>query len=333
MKKFGLAAWLFISLTVSLGMNAHAALNWTSLHNPVLSYPHWSIKDPAMAFQQGTFYVFFSAFYQDHGQIRSHVVEVSTPNFITYSPPLLNFDGGEAGWKGMCSPDVQKLGDVWELSFNSWGDDPKRPDQLFYMTSPDLVHWSSRRPLAENLTAGQSVIDLSVTSTGQRYYAVWRQGLEDYPRTIRLRLASAKSLSGPWQFMGSGYATLNMPSGKENGLIHENYEFVWIDGVLHMLSDDYLGNNEGEYLYTFVNPAQPLTWGKGFELKVPGQSFNRLVRCFAAALYDWRKQDGYFYLLYAGCDEQTTYLGRGWNRLALARSQDLVHWFPAGVQN
>jgi len=31
---------------------------WKSLHNPVLSYPNWSIKDVAMAFDNGTFYLF-----------------------------------------------------------------------------------------------------------------------------------------------------------------------------------------------------------------------------------------------------------------------------------
>lgn len=330
MRKFGIVALLFISLALPQAAGAQEFQGWKQLKNPVLSYPHWSIKDPAMAYDKGVFYVFFSAFYEDHGEIRSHVVEVSTRDFRTYSPPILSFDGEEAGWKGMCSPDVQKLGDIWELSFNSWGDDPRRPNQLFYMTSPDLLHWSARHQFAEKLTTGQSVIDLSVTSTSQGYYAVWRQGLEDYPRDIKLRLASAKSLSGPWQFVGSGVVALHLASGKSNGWIHENYQFIWIDGLLRLLSDDYLNDQESEFLYTLVNPAEPLTWGKGFELQIPEQSFNRKVRCFAAAICDWRKQDGHFYLLYAGCNEQTTYQGRGWNRLALARSKDLVHWLPAG---
>lgn len=330
MRKFWLTTMLVNLLAVPAAACRQPFINWKSLHNPVLSYPHWSIKDAAMAFRQGTFYVFFSAFYQDHGRIRSHVVEVSTRDFKTYSRPLFDFDGKKAGWIGMCSPDVQRLGGIWELSFNSWGDDPKRPDQLFYMTSPDLVHWSPRHPLAANLTASQRAIDLSVTRNGPEYYAIWKQGRN--PRRIRPRLATAKSLNGLWHLVGSGNPSLRMADGKENGLAHENFEFLWINGVMRLLSSDY-PHGHHEYLYTCLNPSHPLEWGKGFKLRIPGQSFNRMVHCDAAALYDWRKYDGYFYLIYAGRNEQKTFLGRGWNRLALARSKDLIHWTPAGAAN
>jgi len=322
--------WLFSVIVLSAAAAKPATIPWNQLRNSVLSYPNWSIKDPAVALQAGEFYVFFSAFYKDHGQIRSHVVEVSTRDFRTFSPPLMNFDGEESGWLGMCTPDVQRVGDVWVLAFNSWGDDPQRPDQLFYVTSRDLVHWSSRLPLAANLTAGQSVIGPSVTCDDHGCYGAWREGLEDYPDKIRIRIAAAAKLNGPWHYVGSGYGSLKMANGRDNGLIHENYQFLRIDGVLHMLSDDYRDNLEGQYLYALLDPSHPLDWGKGFELKVPLQSFNRGIRCQAAALYDWRAQDGYFYLIYAGANEQTSYLGRGWNRLALARSRDLIHWFQAG---
>lgn len=281
-----------------------------------------------MAYRQGTFYVFFSAFYKDHGRVRSHVVEVATHDFKTYSRPIFDFDGEEAGWIGMCSPDVQKLGNKWELSFNSWGDKPGKPDQLFYMTSPDLVHWSPRHPLAPDLTAGRGVIDLSVTKDGSGYYAVWKGGRHEHG--MRTRLAASKHLKGPWHYVGSGYASLRMADGKENGLIHENFEFLRIDGTLHLLSSDYPRGHH-EFLYTLLDPSHPLDWGKGFQLKISAQSFNRFVPCDAAALYDWRKYDGHYYLIYAGRNERATYLHRGWNRLGLARSKDLIHWIPAGA--
>jgi len=69
-----------------------------------------------MTYRDGVFYVFFSAFYDEHGRVRSHVAEVSTKDFKTYSQPILNFDGEDDGWIGMCSPDVQLLGNVYELS-------------------------------------------------------------------------------------------------------------------------------------------------------------------------------------------------------------------------
>lgn len=324
-------------------------IDWANLHNPLLSYPDWSIKDFALAQQDGVFYVFFSAFYEDNGQLRSHVVEVTTRDFKTYSEPVINFDGQEDGFVGMCSPDVQKLGNLWQLSFNSWGgNDEEKPHQLFYMTSPDLIHWSPRQPFASNLTAGHGVDDLTVTRSGNRYYAMWKEAVRPrgLPRReaveksqippwkygLRAQLAEAKSLSGPWSYVGSGYPTLKMADGKENGLIHENFEFIWIDGKLNVVTSAYPGGHDG-YIYTLLDPKHPLEWGKGMKLTVPTESFNQMVLYNAGAIYDWRKQDGYFYLIYGGTNEKTSYGHRGWYRMALARSKDLVHWVPAGSIN
>ena len=327
--KFRWIAFFFLLYSSASARGAQKPfIDWANLHNPVLSYPQWSVKDCALTYRDGVFYVFFSAFYEEHGRVRSHVAEVSTKDFKTYSQPILNFDGEDEGWIGMCSPDVQLLGNVYELSFNSWGDDPEKPDQLFYMTSKDLVHWSARHPLGANLTAGRGVIDASVTQAHGGLYLVWKDGRQQ--KEMRTRLAEAKSLDGPWHFVGSGDASLKMASGAENGLVHENFEFLWIDGKLHMLSSDY-PNGHHEYLYTLLDPSHPLEWGQGFELNIPPEDFNQLVPCDAAAIFDARKYDSYFYLIYAGRNDATTYLHRGWNRLALARSKDLVHWVLAGV--
>lgn len=317
-------------------------IHWSHLHNPVLSYSDWSIKDFAVAQQDNQFYLFFSAFYQDNGQLRSHVVEITTRDFKTFSKPIMNFDGEESGYVGMCSPDVQKIGDIWELSFNSWGDNAKHlQHQLFYMTSPDLIHWSPRHPFAENLTAGEGADDLTVTRIGNQYYAMWKEPVIPHglPRTVaveksqtppwnyglRPRLAVAKNLSGPWSFVGTGYPTLKMADGKENGLIHENFQFVWIDGALHVFSSAYPHGHHA-YLYALLNPANPLDWGSGIEFDIPTEGYNGVVPYDAGAVYDWRKQDGYFYLIYAGHGDKGSYAGRGWNRMSLARSKDLVHW-------
>lgn len=49
------------------------------------------------------------------------------------------------------------------LTFNTWGDSPETPHQLYYMTSPDLFRWSAVKPLAQELTEGQRAIDAAVT--------------------------------------------------------------------------------------------------------------------------------------------------------------------------
>ncbi|MGH9396468.1 MAG: hypothetical protein ACRD18_06410 [Terriglobia bacterium] len=334
MKQLWMAAFLLALCSVCTAAKA-PFINWSALHNPVLAYPNWSIKDAAMATRQGEFYVFFSAFYEDHGQVRSHVVEVKTRDFKTYSKPILDFDGEEDGWIGMCSPDVRKAGPGYELSFNSWGDEEGKPDQLFYMTSPDLVHWSARHPLAANLTAGKRVIDAAVVDTGSGSYLIWKQNTDGHPKP---RVGFSRSLEGPWSFArsgaesgeGSGFATLTMPDGKENGLIHENFTFIRAGGKWRLLSSDY-PHGHHEILYTQLNSKNWLDWGKGLAIHVAPEGFNTLVHADAAAIYNWQKYDGYYYLIYAGRNEAKTYLRRGWNRLALSRSKDLVHWVPAGV--
>lgn len=327
-KKLWFAAPLMALVSVCAAQK-RPFIDWSALRNPVLAYPNWSIKDAAMAYHQGKFYVFFSAFYADHGRVRSHVVEVETQDFRHYSKPILDFDGEESGWIGMCSPDVRRAGAVYALSFNSWGDKPGKPDQLFYMTSPDLIHWSARHPLAPNLTAGQRVIDAALAPVGRGFYLIWKQNT---PRRPRPRIAFAKSLQGPWSFVGSGFAALTMASGKENGMIHENFTFMRAGGRWRLLSADYSPGRQ-EVLYTQLHPNDWLHWGDGLAIHVELESFNRLVRADAAAVYNWQNHDGYYYLIYAGRNDAKTYLRRGWNRLGLERSKDLIHWFPAGSMN
>jgi hypothetical protein len=83
---------LALMLVVSFGKPVTAQkkhfIDWNGLKNPVLSYPNWSVKDTAMVYRNGTFYIFFSSFYPDRGQVRSHVVEVSTPDFKHYPEPF-----------------------------------------------------------------------------------------------------------------------------------------------------------------------------------------------------------------------------------------------------
>jgi hypothetical protein len=45
--------------------------------------------------------------------------------------------------------------------------------------------------------------------------------------------------------------------------------------------------------------------------------------CFRA---DWREYDGHFYMIYCGRTEGKSHLGRGNNKLGLARSKELINW-------
>jgi hypothetical protein len=333
---------LALMLAVTFGRPAMAQkkpfIDWNGFKNPVLSYPNWSVKDTSMAYRNGTFYVFFSAFYPKRGEVRSHVVEVSTPDFKHYSEPILNFDGEEEGWIGMCSPDVQQLHGKYVMTFNSWGDKPGKPNQLFYKTSDDLVHWTPRKTLGLNLTetGNQRVIDAALAQADGGYYLVYKEqtpGIHSRPR-----MAFSTSLDGPFHYLGDGIVALLMKDGKDNGFFHENYEFLHTNGQWYLLTTDYLHNRvshdkydvQAPYLYALEPGLDWLNWTRGYTFDLPQEKFNAESIANAAALYDWRKYDGYYYLIYAGRNEGQTYAKRGWNQIALARSKDLIHWSVPG---
>ena len=324
-----------------LAMSAASAqkapfLDWKNLHNPVLQYPDWSIKDTAMVYRDGTFYVFFSAFYPRTDDTVCHVVEVTTKDFKTFSDPILKFDGKEDGWIGMCSPDVNLMNGQYVMTFNSWGNQPTKPNQLFVMTSPDMVHWSKREKLAANLTEGKKVIDAALAYADGGYYLIYKQGPKG--GTLIPRMAFSKSVVGPYEFVGDGLPKLLRPDGSTETLTHENYQFIHVDTKWYLLTTDYDQQKEGNiidkgeelHLYTLDPKSNWLVWGEGRRLDTPQEAFNTDYKDNAGCLVDWRRYDGYFYLLYAGRTEYNSFAMRGQNRLGLARSKDLIHWSPAG---
>jgi hypothetical protein len=298
-----------------------------------LGYNKWSIKDACCAWREGVWYVFFSAFDQQ----RSHLAAVRTEDWRQFSDFAFCLAGQDEGYVGMCSPDVVRSGDVYVLTFNSWGDKPGRPNQLFYMQSSDLTHWSERRPLAADLTRDARVIDGALAFAGDAWYLIYKQ--EQMPV-----IATAPSIDGPWRPVGDGRPALLMGDGRENGLTHENFQFIHIDGRWRLLCTNYPPHHP--YLYTIGGTGEQmddwLHWEDGYRLEIPGEPFNTVDRDNAAALHDGRQHDGYFYLIYAGKSEERAdeFCGlasrrpwpRGWNKLGLARSRDLVNWHPAGSE-
>jgi hypothetical protein len=320
------AAFVALLATVPAAPSASGRppfVEWGRLRNPVLEYPEWSVKDATVIHRDGVFYLFFSAFYEDRGRVRCHVAEVSTRDFKTYSAPLLNFAGVEEGFVGMCSPDVTGAGGEYVMTFNSWGDKPGAPNQLFYRTSHDLVRWSPRRPLAANLTAGKRAIDAALAFTGDRYYLLWKE-------VQQTRLSVRRKLDGEFTPAGSGAPTFVKADGADASW-HENYQFIKLDGRWRVLAT---GSRHEPFLYRMKGRGAAdgdwLEWVDGYRLNVAAEGFNTDNRANAAALQDWRRHDGHFYLLYAGRTDNKSYAGRGWNRLGLSRSKDLVNWVPAG---
>jgi hypothetical protein len=95
------------------------------------------------------------------------------------------------------------------------------------------------------------------------------------------------------------------------------------------LSSDYPPKTRG-MLYSISGDGSKdedwLEWIDGYELDIPKEDFNSDHVANAPFIADWREHDGYFYCIYAGRSENKSYLGRGDNKIALARSKDLVQW-------
>ncbi len=303
--------------------------DWSRLRNPMLEYPDWSIKDYACAYQDGMFHLFFSAFYEDRGRVRSHVVQVTTPDFREFSEPLMNLDGREDGWIGMCSPDLARIGDVWHLCYNSWGDKEGAPNQLFYRSSCDLRSWSPERPLAANLTKGIRAIDAAVAPWQGRVVLFWKE-------VQTTRCAISDSMDGEFRLIGDGLPKMRMRDGREVPW-NENYQLLFIDGKWRLLvstkTDD---SHMFPVLYTMQGDGSReedwLRWVDGHRIEVAVEEFNTRDRANASAIVlPGRMADGFWYLLYAGNSEGQTFLKRGHNRLGISRSRDLVRWEPAGT--
>jgi len=289
--------------------SAQPSLDWNSLKNPVYSRQGWSIKDSCMAEKDGEFFLFFSAFNFDRGQYRCYVSGVKTQDFKTFSEPFFIWTGEEGGWKGMCSPNISQISDTWYLTYNSWGDDKSKPNQLFYAASKDLEHWKKDQPLAAEVTAGKRSIDAAIAFANNRYYLVYKE----YQTP---RMAVSKALEHGWKNLGT------VP-----GAWFENAEFINIDGHWQMLITD-RGHlpclrkirNDGAKDEDWSNP------GEFVRLEIPLQKFNTVERANCAFLLDRRSVDGFFYLLYSGRNQGLGHEGDKYFKLGMARSSDLKTW-------
>jgi hypothetical protein len=219
------------------------------------------------------------------------------------------------------------------------------------------------------LTSDVRAIDAALAHENGNWYLAWKHDKTSC-------FAVSKSLSCGWEFIGEGAGSLD--SGNDidvdgNAVNHENCQFLPIDGIWHLLSTDYSPHHP--WLYRMKGDSRDVAawaaWHQGRRLMIPSQRFNSIpcdhpavtnkeielgvYPCWdndqavhivdgldnAAFVADWRDYDGYFYMIYAGKNEEghnrfrATATGGGWprglNRLGLARSADLKTWIPAGM--
>jgi len=330
MKLVNLILFLIFS-TLAFGQNSF--IPWEKLSNPVYEKEDWSVKDASMIYHEDSqeFYLFFSAFFYVGDRVNSHVVSVKTKDWINFSEPLFIWDGDHLGYHGVCSPEIHLFDGKYVLTYNGWGDKEGKLNQLYYAVSYDLQTWEKDIPLARDVTEGYRAIDAEIAKHKESYYLFYKESRPfGHLRRVDLtRVAYANDLEGPWQFVYSGYVKYNTVDTAHANLIHENFRLIEIDGTWHLLTSGYFPHEP--YLFTIGGDANDKGWwgvwndGKMLEIP-PKEGFNTAHKANASHLKDWRKYDGYFYLLFAGNTENETFWTRGHNKLGLARSKDLIHW-------
>jgi hypothetical protein len=308
----------FLSTTLA------AAIPWRHVRNPMLSYPQWSIKDATLVAMGGEYFLFFDAAYEDRGRLRFHVCEVRSVDLQTFSEPLLVIDGAGDGWIGMASPEIHHDGERYLLTYNSWGDAPGRPNQFFVRSSTDPVHWGAERPLAANLTNGARAIDAAVAVDHGRHFLMFKQAQTT-------RLAVSERLDGGYRWVGDGLP--RFARGAAWGRWHENYQFFRRGGKWRLIATS---GSHDPYIYTLGGDGSKesdwLNWIDGYRVEIARQDFNTADSANSGSMVLGLPEAGPQYLLFAGNTEKTSYEGRGWNRLGLARTTDMRHFSPAAVR-
>ena len=324
---------ILLFVLFSLATNAREPfIAWEKIQNPVYAIDDWSVKDATMIYQEetGDFYLFFSAFFFVGERVNSHVVGVKTKDWINFSDPLFIWEGEELGYHGLCSPEIHYYNDKYILTYNGWGDKSGKVNQLYYAVSDNLEEWEKHKPLGREVTKDYRAIDAAIAFQNETYYLYYKESRPfGHLRRVDLtRVAFATDLDGPWSFVYNGYNRFSYRDGTQSNLIHENYQLLKIDDTWHMQVTGYWPHEP--YLYRIGGDANHkawwTVWEDGIQQKIQEEAFNTDHRANAAHLQDWRKYDGYFYLLYAGNTENESFWTRGHNKLGLARSKDLINW-------
>ena len=267
---------------------------------------NYSVKDACIVEKDGKFYLYSSAFYEENERTFPHVIGAVGDTLSSIQAPFLSWSGLEQRFLGLASPDIVKNGDTYYMVYNSWGDKKGEPNQLFYATSPDLINWEAQLPLAKNLTEGVRVIDAAVMFFNDKVYLVYKE-------KQMMKFAVATSIDGHFTAI-------------ENNVYgwYENCQFLNIENEIYLL-----GTNRRHLpilLKMQGDPKQDNSWGSFspvLALTPPKQGFNTNNIANAAGIFVY---DGEYYLLYAGRTQSKTHIGRGNNKLGVAKSTDLHNW-------
>jgi hypothetical protein len=304
---------------VEPGSEGSASIPWERLRNPVFTLPDAAVKDVAVRLVDGRWRLLFSHVRED--PFRFRIGLTSSEDLLQWTPVEL-WDQPDLG--GVASPDITRdRQGTYIVTYNSHTRDVTGGTKLYARTSRDFRSWLAPQRLAFDVrpTPEDRLIDAAVAhARGGLVLGYTHQS--DF---FEVAWASSGSIEGPWRRVGVA----------DTGPF-ENYQFLLIDGVWHVLGTTIPIHHE--LLYRLGGPPDErsswLRWTLVRELVVPSEDWNRPPGEVANAgfLCDARTLDGHWYLFYAGSTELDRFGGRGHAKMGIARSTDLVRWeVPPGT--
>lgn len=311
------SAVALVATLVACAPDGPSPIPWTELRNPVVGLDDRAVKDAFAVRGDDAWHLGYSDIRDDPFRFRVGRARTGDWRSFEFADVLDDDDVG-----GFASPDVVRAPDEgWIMVHNSHTHDVGAAlNKLYFRTSTDLSTWSdAQRVVIEGADADDDrVIDgaLAFADAGaflffKREQAAW------------VAHAPSGDVAGPWTALGA-IDPVNL----------ENIQVLRIDGEWHLLGTTIPVEHRPQLHRLDGDPDDPQawrTWTVVDTLRVPAEEWNDgevpgSERSNAAYLIDERAIDGFFYLLYAGSTELTSFEGRGHARLGLARSADLVDW-------
>jgi hypothetical protein len=312
--------------------NAHVAVDWSRLRNPILSSSSAGEKDQVMTWFRGRWYLTFSYLRHDSsvpGGVYWDIAISSSTNMSSWTRP--DPWPPQSGVLGVAAPQlVRDPQGTFVVTYQSDpGQDNGDQDRLYYRTTSNFVAWSDPHPLAQSLAPapGDRMIDGSLAWTPHGLILGYKAGSS--AQAFEIAWSKDGSLEGPWRYVGK-------PDIAVNGGTLERYEFLSIDGSWHLMATSNVLDQP--WLFKLSgDPNEPsgwLDWADGYELAIPKAAWDSGPG-ISSVNYEWANAsflcnassaDGYYYLLYAGSDELSQFGGWGHAEIGIARSRNLVDW-------
>ena len=290
-------------------------IDWENLRNPILASRHGAIKNQAVLYHGGWFWI-FPTLDLEQGTAFVRTRDFKTYEYLTPAPVF-----------GM-APRFCRDGETWHVLFQLSAPDADR--RIYHASSATLVDWTAPREAWAQTQPGARHIDAAIACEGGRYYAGFKSG-----QRLHVMRSVGEALDFRWE----------APVRAQTDGWCEAYQFIKIDGQWHMMAtgrapkgfqtvgNDYTGSHE-PFLHTMDGAGTELAhwarWTNKRHIPLPFSDWNRVMHANAAYLCDWRGHDGWFYLFFAGANDDTLCRGRGHCKIGVARSRNLERWYLPG---